>query len=63
MTEQQIAAVKQALEARSFVVDIAGPAAFLLSDAAAFVTGTDLLVDGGGPGRVGKARSSPDAVS
>ncbi len=27
--------------------DIAGPVAFLLSDAAAFVTGTDLLVDGG----------------
>jgi NAD(P)-dependent dehydrogenase (short-subunit alcohol dehydrogenase family) len=27
--------------------DIAGPVAFLLSDAAAFITGTDLLVDGG----------------
>lgn len=27
--------------------DIAGPVAFLLSDAAGFVTGTDLLVDGG----------------
>jgi NAD(P)-dependent dehydrogenase (short-subunit alcohol dehydrogenase family) len=27
--------------------DIAGPVAFLLSDAAAFVTGVDLLVDGG----------------
>jgi NAD(P)-dependent dehydrogenase (short-subunit alcohol dehydrogenase family) len=27
--------------------DIAGPAVFLLSDAASFVTGVDLLVDGG----------------